>query len=332
MTVEQELKLHVQKSSRQAVKEVVNTATAETIHLQAFYFDSCERELAQAGIALRLRKEQDVWVQTIKLPGEDALSKIEYNHPRPGATLDLSIYAGTPAEQAFKQLKSELITRFETDISRTLRLQETAHGVIELAYDTGLIRSGNLTIPVCELEFELKEGSPAAIFTLAEVWQQQHQFILDFRSKAERGDTLASTFLKSQEIDRDFSLWRAWQADYSKNSSLTIEQATQICLEQIARNAAVIAGIDRTDMDVDLCLDLSEHSNQLRSALQKMPLLWSESRDEKKKSVAEEPLLQTLQGFEHALSQASVQQATKIVKNQDFQACLLKILAWTILK
>ena len=76
MTVEQELKLHVQQPSRQALKEIVNTAAAKTIHLHAFYFDTCERELAQAGIALRLRKENGIWIQTIKLPGDDALSKI----------------------------------------------------------------------------------------------------------------------------------------------------------------------------------------------------------------------------------------------------------------
>ena len=36
MSVEQELKLHVQAASRQAVKEIIDTATTKTIHLRAF--------------------------------------------------------------------------------------------------------------------------------------------------------------------------------------------------------------------------------------------------------------------------------------------------------
>lgn len=328
MTVEQELKLHVQEPSRQAVKDIVNTATAKTVHLHAFYFDTPERELAQAGIALRLRKESDIWIQTIKLPGGDALSKIEYNHSRPEPTLDLNLYVDTPAEQAFKRLKSDLIARFETDIYRTLRLEETPHGVLELAYDSGFIRSADLEIPVCELELELKEGSSAAIFSVAKVWQAQYQFILDFRSKAERGDTLASISIKSKKLDSDFKLWHAWQVKDTQFSKLEPKQAAQLYLEQIARNAAVIAGIDRSDMGSSLNLDLSEHISQLCVALQNMQQLYSTS----KHKTQQEQLVATLQHYAHEFSQALPQQAKALASSIDFQACLLDILAWTIIK
>lgn len=328
MTVEQELKLHVQEPSRQAVKDIVNTATAKTVHLHAFYFDTPERELAQAGIALRLRKESDIWIQTIKLPGGDALSKIEYNHSRPEPTLDLNLYIGTPAEQAFKQLKSDLTARFETDIYRTLRLEETPHGVLELAYDNGFIRSTNLEIPVCELELELKEGSSAAIFTVAKAWQPQYQFILDFRSKAERGDSLASTGIKSKKLDSDFMLWHAWRVKDSQLSGLEPKQAAQLHLEQIARNAAVIAGIDRSDMGNELNLELNEHISQLCAALKNMQQLYSIS----KHKTQQEQFVATLQYYEHEFSLALPQQANALASSIDFQACLLDILAWTTLK
>lgn len=339
MTIEQELKLHVPKDFRQAVKEAVNTTTAETIHLHAFYFDTPGRELARAGIALRLRKEQGIWIQTIKLPGDDSLSKVEYNHPRPEATLDLDLYAGTPAEKAFSELSEALETRFETDIQRTLRLQESSDSVIELAFDIGTIRSGSLEIPVCELEFELKEGSSAAIFNLAEVWQQQHHFILDFRSKAERGDTLANAVREATQLDSSFKLWRAWEASDSglklvKDAAPSVKKDLQAYIEQVARNAAIIAGIDRVDIDNTLVLDLSKHRQFLIAALEKIQLLCSSPNNATAKDRVPEMLIQQLQQYHHELSAisstAAQQQVTELVSSADFQQWLLKIYAWTI--
>ncbi len=328
MTIEQELKLHVQEPSRQAVKDIVNTPAAKTIHLHAFYFDTCTRELAQAGIALRLRNEQGSWIQTLKLPSYDALSKIEYNHPRPEASLDLSVYAGTPAEQACQQLKNALTTRFETDIYRTLRLEETPHGVLELAYDEGLIRANALKIPVCELELELKEGASAAIFTAAKAWQQQHQFILDFRSKAERGDALASAALESTALDSNFTLWQPWQIKASELVTLSKEQTIQHYLEQSARNAAIITGIDRSDMESEVSLSLNQHINLLCSALQHLQELLASASDQ----AQQEPLLSALAYYEKEFATASPEKAKLLACSIAFQASLLDILARTVLK
>ena len=92
---EQELKLHVPAASRQAVQREIKQREATRIRLHAMYFDTPERELARARIAIRLRLEGRDWVQTLKMPGTDAITRIEMNHPRPGPVLDLSVYAGT---------------------------------------------------------------------------------------------------------------------------------------------------------------------------------------------------------------------------------------------
>lgn len=357
MTVERELKLHVLKESRQAVEAMVNTAEAEHIHLRAFYFDTHDRELARAGVALRLRQEPEGWVQTIKLAGEDALSKIELNHLRPEPTLDLNVYTASPAEAIFKQLKSALITRFETDIHRTLRLQETAHGLIELAYDIGFIRSGMLALPVCELELELKTGQAVAIFDLAEDWQQQHRFILDFRSKAERGDALA-TELNTQlsdphvehsdlkQIYRNLKLWQAWQIDdvdsnYSNKVAHQLRQQSQKYLEQVARNAAVIAGIERNEMQIDLDFDLSEHIHHLATALHQLRDACNALSKEDATYNAPETLFNALDSYTQEFSALDVASTTasettqkcvtKLAASTDFQQSLLSTLAWLIL-
>ena len=71
---EQELKLHVPAASRQAVQREIKQREATRIRLHAMYFDTPERELARARIAIRLRLEGRDWVQTLKMPGADPRS------------------------------------------------------------------------------------------------------------------------------------------------------------------------------------------------------------------------------------------------------------------
>lgn len=176
---EQELKLHVPTASRQAVLREIKQREATRIRLHAMYFDTPERELARARIAIRLRQEGRDWVQTLKMPGINAITRIELNHPRPGPVLDLSVYAGTEVEAALAAIKGELGLRYETDVQRMLRKVRTRYGTVELAYDTGILRAGALELPISELEFELVSGRPAAIFGVARGWQQRHNLVLD---------------------------------------------------------------------------------------------------------------------------------------------------------
>ena len=101
------------------------------------------------------------------MPGADAITRIEMNHPRPGPVLDLSVYAGTDVEAPLAAIKGELGLRYETDVLRLLRRVRTRHGMVELAYDTGILRAGTLELPISELEFELVSGKPRAIFAAA---------------------------------------------------------------------------------------------------------------------------------------------------------------------
>lgn len=101
------------------------------------------------------------------MPGANAISRVEINHPRPGPVLDLSVYAGTEAQAALTAIKGELGLRYETDVQRLFCKVRGRHGTVELAYDTGVLRAGALELPISELEFELVSGRPAAIFAMA---------------------------------------------------------------------------------------------------------------------------------------------------------------------
>lgn len=52
--------------------------------LQAAYFDTADRRLARARAALRVRQEDDDWVQTLKAAGPNAMTRLEDNQPLPG--------------------------------------------------------------------------------------------------------------------------------------------------------------------------------------------------------------------------------------------------------
>ncbi|WJJ94186.1 CYTH domain-containing protein [Neopusillimonas aromaticivorans] len=134
---EREIKLHVPDSAKAEIARHLRVAKARRITLQAKYFDTPERELANAGIALRIRKEGRRWVQTVKAPGTDALSRLELNHLRSAPELDLALYTGTALEPLFAALKGPLCLRYETKVTRQVLPYEADGNAIEIAYDQG---------------------------------------------------------------------------------------------------------------------------------------------------------------------------------------------------
>lgn len=287
---EQELKLHVPAAARAAVQQQIQQRQAARIRLHAMYFDTPGRELARARIAIRLRQEGHDWVQTLKMPGANAISRVEINHPRPGPVLDLSVYAGTEAQAALTAIKGELGLRYETDVQRLFCKVRGRHGTVELAYDTGVLRAGALELPISELEFELVSGRPAAIFAMARSWLQRHGLVLDARSKSERGDALAqlahdlaaapgeaddaARATRDQQAVAGF--WAPRNAGAVKlDESMTPMQAMAAvaaeCVDHIARNAAVLAEVDTLGV---YRAGTPEHVHQLRVGVRRLRSAW----------------------------------------------------------
>jgi inorganic triphosphatase YgiF len=76
---------------------------------------------------------------------------------------------------------------FATRMQRTKRLIREPTGEVEAALDRGQIEAEGRITPVCELELELKTGSPGALFGLARRLAETEPLRLSFESKAERG-------------------------------------------------------------------------------------------------------------------------------------------------
>jgi triphosphatase len=196
MSTETELKFQIPPAARAAVRAEVEAAGGQPLRLQARYFDTADRALAGAGMALRLRREGDAWVQTLKGRGDGVMQRLEHEvrlPPGAAAQLDLARHDDTPAGAALRRALGEraLAPTFETDVHRTVLRQRQADAEIELALDQGVLRAGADEAPLCELEYELLQGPVDALLALAGEGVLRHGLWLDVRSKAERGERLA---------------------------------------------------------------------------------------------------------------------------------------------
>jgi triphosphatase len=288
--LEQELKLHVPVTARLGVERELARGALTRTRLRALYFDTPTRTLARAKISLRLRLEGRRWVQTLKMPGSDSLSRIELNQARPGPVLDLSVYAGLPAGVVLTSLTEPLEVRYETNVLRLSRILRDKTGRVEVAYDRGVIRAGALELPISEIEFELLSGPLETIFTLGKRWQQKFALLLDARSKAERGDRLAQldktlTSLdalnaqdsETKRIEAIAAFWAPQPVtpivlDAQSNAAQALRDVSAECLDQIIRNSALIAGVDTGDLYAD---KRSEHVHQLRVGIRRLRSAWS---------------------------------------------------------
>lgn len=191
-----ELKFQVPPASRAAVEAALRRGPVRRQRLRARYFDSEGEALARAGLTLRLRQEGRAWVQTAKGQGRGDFERLEHNVPvdADGTTLpDLHLHDGQAvgAQLAAALEGARLQARFETDVMRLTRVIEAGGTAVEVALDQGRIRAQGRALAVSELEFELKQGSPAAVVELAQRWCEKHGLWLDPLSKAGAGHRLA---------------------------------------------------------------------------------------------------------------------------------------------
>lgn len=202
MTHEVELKFRIPPSRLAALRRAVATRSARQLTLAARYMETADGDLARARVALRLRLEGDRWVQTLKAEGRVALQRLEHNvalpvlHGHELPELDLRRHDGTEAGERLREVlaaarNATLRELYATAIARTWRRVRHQGALIELALDEGEIRAGGLTLPVSEIEFELIDGTPAALLDLAGRWTERFGLWLDVRSKSERGHALA---------------------------------------------------------------------------------------------------------------------------------------------
>lgn len=170
------------------------------------YFDTPDFRLSAHGVALRVRKAGDVWLQTLKTAAASrgGLSQRgEFEMPVDGDALDWARFPPEAREYVPEVLRTRVRPLFETRFDRSAWQIVSGSGAwIEVSLDLGEIRAledaprsagngGSVgRLPLCEIELELKAGEPDALFALALDFAEAFDCIPLDASKAARGAAL----------------------------------------------------------------------------------------------------------------------------------------------
>lgn len=162
--------------------------------LSAVYFDTAKDDLQAKGLSFRVRDEDGRFVQTLKQESDaDALTREEWNDNVSAQAPELLVTkSGRKLRQLWKDIR--LLPRFRTAIVRQGFLLSPRRGTqIEVVRDEGDIRAigrDDEYTPVSEIELELKQGAPGALYRLALQILAMTPVQIETRGKSARGYAL----------------------------------------------------------------------------------------------------------------------------------------------
>lgn len=203
MPTEIELKLRlppdaIARLQHNSLLRSLSLSNSVTRKLYSIYYDTPDFDLRRNGVAFRLRREGKRWMQSIKGGGGVATGlhqRDEWEAPVLKAQPDFTKISDPSLVRLFSptSLREQLQPLFTTVFNRstrTLRLSDGSEA--EFCLDRGEIIAGDASAPICEIELELKSGSPLPLFQLAQDLLHNIPVRLENVSKAERGYVLAS--------------------------------------------------------------------------------------------------------------------------------------------
>ncbi len=169
--------------------------------LENTYYDTADLRLRKRGLAFRIRRDGTRFIQTVKTGDDTAaglFSRGEWEGDVPSAEPQLDIIDDPQIRAVLGLiLPGELRPVFTTRVHReVLKVNGTDSlgrlKVIEAAFDRGVIEAADAVQPLSEIELELVEGTPRALFDLALALQDIAPTQLETRSKSARGYALAT--------------------------------------------------------------------------------------------------------------------------------------------
>lgn len=163
-------------------------------HLKSVYYDTPERTLRRNGLSLRVRQSGARFVQTVKTDvADDPLRRGEWEASVPSLVPDLALAMPFIPEKLRTNLEAQpLEAVFTADIHRHARIVDLPSGTVEVAFDQGVLTAGDRSMPVSEIELELKGGSASTIYEIALRLAEHGSAKPSIRSKSARGFDLAA--------------------------------------------------------------------------------------------------------------------------------------------
>lgn len=199
MAQEIELKFIVSPHSVAEIKRCLNDWAPEhhpACTLTNIYFETEDSQLRRQDMGLRIRGRDDRYEMTMKTAGRvvgGLHQRPEYNVDLEKPELDLARFPQDiwPAEWDIVTLQARLTPLFTTHFQRETWIVTEGTSRIECALDVGEISAQGLAEPLFELELELLEGEPEALFILARRLLELEGLRMGLLSKAARGYHLA---------------------------------------------------------------------------------------------------------------------------------------------
>jgi inorganic triphosphatase YgiF len=171
------------------------------------YFDTDDLALNKSHAALRIRKSQHGYKQTLKnkgntIGGLHQRGEWEYKIDQP--EIDWSLF---PQELNIDPtLKDAIKPIFKTDFARHVWIKKYGESEIELVLDQGSIHNHNKSYSLCEVELELVSGQAQDLFAFAQDLAELLPLVPCDINKAERGYGLTSniSFYQAPDFSKQF--------------------------------------------------------------------------------------------------------------------------------
>lgn len=223
MFVEIELKFIIKHEEQIALIHYLNQqaySVCAPVNLTNVYFETKHFQLRRCNMAMRVRSNGKQYQLTVKAAGANLAGlhqHAEYNVELKKAEPDIALLPATiwPADIDVAKLQQQLQPLFTTAYLRRCWLFKTDRSEIEVALDYGSITTETQSVPILELELELKKGEISDIFSVAETLIACADMRLGRLSKAARGyalveqqhDTVLTAWHKPTDVDsRAFTL------------------------------------------------------------------------------------------------------------------------------
>jgi len=199
--IEQEIKFRLPEPSARKLWRLTRRAgAARQRNVTSIYYDTAQDHLRRHGASLRLRRDGNRWLQTLKLetaPAAGFSARAEWELPARRGELEPlrfprdEIMAATGLDLA--RLASRLRPRFETRfVRKSAAILIDGATRAEVSVDRGHVAAGERREAISELELELKAGEVESLLRFAGEIAAPLALEVEFESKAERGYRLAA--------------------------------------------------------------------------------------------------------------------------------------------
>ena len=336
MAIERELKFRL--APRAASRAVRALALGRAKSFSAVYYDTADQALRRARMALRVRREDGAWLQTLKCEISPAARR-EWQAPAPRGRLDITRLPCVEIREAtgvdLGELAKRLRPQFETRFMRRAAEIQLDGALIEAALDRGALIAQGRRQPILELELELKRGAPSALARYAKSLVEPLGLALAFESKAERGYLLAQSARPAPP--------RKWQRPQLAADTAPGEAFAVLVAAALAQAGANAHGV-LSSRDPEYLHQLRVGLRRLRATLDAFKELAPRAKPLKRRLRAFTPVLGAARDWDVFVSslasgtalmrRASIRQmkalreAQSLVKSPAFNGFLVRALQW----